>query len=167
MTPEMDGSYVLEFEPSDHVYRVNGIVIPSTTQILDNAGLSPDYSIIQPRVLKHARERGLHVDLACDLFDEDDLDWSSVSGEAVGYVSAWARFRADHDYRPHASQIPLYHPEYNYAGTLDSVGQLAGQWVVVERKSTARMYDTYGLQLGAYAMPGLWSAPPGGGVLAP
>jgi hypothetical protein len=161
------GPTLLDFEPQTHTYRVDGIVVPSVTQLLDDAGLTPDYKFISRDVLAHARARGLHVDACCDLLDEGDLDWSSVHPEAVPYVEGWARFCADYSYEPAAGQVPLYHPQYGYAGTADSIGTLNGSWVVVERKATMRMAPTYGLQTAGYAQPGLWVAPPGGGPLSP
>ena len=161
-------AHTLDFEPDGHVYRLDGgAPVRSVTQILDDAGLTPDYSVIQPTVLRHARERGIHIDACCDLYDADDLDWASVHPEALGYVEAWALFREHEGYQPRASQVPLYHPDHVFAGTLDSVGELCGHWVVVERKATARMAPTYALQTAAYALPGLWAAPPGGGSLTP
>jgi hypothetical protein len=166
---ERDGAepYVLEFEPTTHTYRVDQVIVPSVTQLLDDAGLTPDYSVVAPRVREHARQRGLHVDACCDLLDEGDLDWASVHSECVPYVEAWARFCAEEGYEPVCGQVPLYHPRYGYAGTADSIGRLNGSWVVVERKATQRMAATYGLQTAGYAQPGLWAAPVGGGALAP
>jgi hypothetical protein len=157
----------LEFIPEGHVYRVDGMIVPSVTQLLDDAGLTVDYAAIPAATLRHARLRGIHVDACCDLLDEDALDWASVHPEALPYVEAWQRFCADTDYRPAAGQVPLYHPAYQYAGTADSIGTLNGSWVVVERKATTKMAATYGLQTAGYAQPGLWAAPPGGGPLTP
>lgn len=164
---EVAGPERLDFEPQSHTYRVDGVVVPSVTQLLDDAGLTPDYKFIARDVLAHARARGIHVDACCDLLDEGALDWSSVHPEAVPYVEAWACFCADYGYEPTAGQVPLYHPAYGYAGTADSIGTLDGSWVVVERKATTKMAATYGLQTAGYAQPGLWVAPPGGGPLSP
>ncbi|HSS56265.1 MAG TPA: hypothetical protein VLK79_16585 [Gaiellales bacterium] len=161
------GPTALDFEPESHTYRVDGLVVPSVTQLLDDAGLTPDYKFISRQVLAHARARGIHVDACCDLLDEGDLDWASVHPEAVPYVEAWACFCADYGYEPAAGQVPLYHPQYGYAGTADSIGTLNGSWVVVERKATTKMAATYGLQTAGYAQPGLWVAPRGGGRLEP
>jgi hypothetical protein len=159
---------VLEFIAATHEYRVNGAPVPSVTQLLDDAGMTPDYSAIPRPVLEHARERGIHVDLCCDLLDADDLDWRSVHPEALPYVEAWLAFREHEGFTPVASQVPLYHPTYGYAGTADVVGVLPGaRPVVVERKTTAKMAATYALQTAGYGLDGLWYAPPGGGVLAP
>jgi hypothetical protein len=164
---EAAGPSRLDFEPQTHTYRVDGHIVPSVTQLLDDAGLTPDYSVVPPRVREHARARGIHVDACCDLLDQDDLDWASVHPEAVPYVESWARFCAAEGYAPVCGQVPLYHPRYGYAGTADSIGTLNGSWVVVERKATTKMAATYGLQTAGYAQPGLWVAPPGGGRLEP
>ncbi len=159
---------VLAFDPAGHVYRVDGAPVPSVTQLLDDAGLTPDYSVVPPTVLQHARDRGLHIDACCDLLDADDLDWRSVHPEALPYVEAWMAFREYEGFTPVAAQVPLYHPTYGYAGTADAVGLLPGNRpVIVERKSTAKMAATYALQTAGYAQDGMWYAPPGGGVLAP
>jgi hypothetical protein len=159
---------VLSFDAATHEYRVNGALVPSVTQLLDDAGMTPDYSLVPQPVLQHARERGIHVDLCCDLLDADDLDWRSVHPEALPYVEAWMAFREHEGFTPVASQVPLYHPTYEYCGTTDVVGTLPGtRPAVVERKTTAKMSPTYALQTAGYGIDGLWYAPPGGGVLAP
>src|SRR5262249_27764492 len=136
---------ILTFDPEAHVYRVDGAPVPSVTELLEAAGISPDYSKVHPAGLRHARLRGIHVHLCCDLDDADDLDWSSVHPEAVGYVQAWRAFKADYGYHPLASQVILYHPTYGYAGTTDSVGDLDGYVTIVERKATAKMAASYAL----------------------
>jgi len=158
---------ILQFDSAAHSYVVDGNRVPSVTELLEAAGVSPDYSKVNPAVLQHARQRGIHVDLACDLDDADDLDWSSVHPDAVPYIQAWQSFKADYDYRPIASQVILYHPAYHYAGTTDTVGELDGMVTVVERKATARMAASYALQTAGYTAEGLWTCPPGGGRLSP
>jgi hypothetical protein len=158
---------VLDFSPESHTYRIDGNVVPSVTELLAEAGLTPDYSVVAPAVLAHARARGRHVDACADLLDEDALDWRSVHPEAVPYLEAWMQFRDDYGYEPVASQIPLYHPEFHYCGTPDSVGKLNGRWVIVERKTTSKMSPLYALQSAGYVQPEMLAAPPGGGPLAP
>jgi len=168
LSSDLDAPRVLEFVPATHEYRVDGVPMPSVTQLLDDAGLTPDYAAVPPAVLQHARARGIHIDACCDLLDADDLDWRSVHPEALPYVEAWLAFREYEGFTPVAAQVPLYHPSYGYAGTADAVGLLpGGHPVVVERKSTAKMAATYALQTAGYALEGLWCAPAGGGVLAP
>jgi len=159
---------VLAFEPTTHEYRIDGVRVPSVTQLLEDAGLTPDYSLVPQPVLQHARQRGIHIDACCDLLDADDLDWRSVHPEAVPYVEAWIAFRDYEGFTPAASQVPLYHPVYGYAGTADVLGTLpGGHLAIVERKATSKMAATYALQTAGYGQDGMWYAPPGGGVLAP
>jgi len=102
------------------------------------------------------------------LLDADDLDWSSVHPEALPFVEAWLAFRDYEGFTPLASQVPLYHPRYGYAGTADVVGVLpGGRPTIVERKTTSKMAATYALQTAGYGQDGMWYAPAGGGVLAP
>lgn len=148
---------VVTFEPDGHRYRVDGREVRSATQTLDLAGLVPDYSRIPAATLAYARERGEHVDLCCDLFDDGDLDWETVHPEALPYVRAWQQFRVREGYVPIVSQGIVYHPELDYAGTADSYG-LCGREkapTIVERKCTAKIATTYALQTAAYAMPGI------------
>ena len=158
---------ILSFDPASHTYRVDGRVVPSVTELLEAAGVSPDYRRIHPAVLQHARLRGRHTDAACDLADTDDLDWSSVHPEAVPLVQSWESFKKDYGYEPILQQPLLYHPIWDYAGTPDSIGMLDDHVVVVERKATARMAGSYALQVAGYACEGLHLAPRGGGRLEP
>ncbi len=157
---------VLTLEERGHVYRVDGIPVPSVTQILEAAGLGIDYSTVPQAVLIHARERGRHIDACCDLLDEDDLDWRSVHPEALPYVEAWRRFRVADGYQPAVAKPRIYHPEYGYAGEPDTIGRVGACWTVLDRKATDKVSLTYGCQLGGYAVPGAWVAEEGG-VLAP
>jgi len=159
---------VLEFSPASHEYRVDGALVPSVTQLLDDAGLAPDYSTIPPAVLQHARQRGIHVDQCVELLDADDLDWRTVHPEAVPFLEGWMRFKEYEGFTPLVSQLPVFHPTYGFAGTADSCGLLpGGRPVIIERKTTQKMAATVALQTAGYAVDGLWYAPPGGGVLAP
>src|SRR5215831_4893814 len=114
-TPECEPEHtrVLSFEPSAHRYYVDNVPVPwSVTQLLEAAGVSPDYRKVHPAVLQHARLRGLHVDACCDLDDRDDLDYSTIHPEALGFLQGWQAFKADYGYEPILQQPLLYHPIY-------------------------------------------------------
>jgi hypothetical protein len=81
----------LLFDVETHSYFVDGRRVPSVTQRLQAAGLSPDYGGVNPIVLEHARERGIHVEACCQLFSEGTLDEASVHPEAQPYVDAFKR----------------------------------------------------------------------------
>src|SRR5215831_8697834 len=143
------------FDAATHVYTVNDVVVPHVTQILKAAGLGVDYSMIDPRVLENARERGEYVDQCCDLDDEGVLELDGVHPLCVGYVQAWRRFRAERGFTPMLAQPLLYHPEHGYCGRPDTDGLMELQPTVVDRKCVTKVDRAYGLQLAAYTMAGI------------
>src|SRR5690606_20318453 len=82
----------LIFEPDNHEYRHRGVVVPSVTQIL---GSLVDMSAIPQDKLEYARARGQAVHLACELYDQDDLDMASLDEVIVPYLEAWIKFKKE------------------------------------------------------------------------
>ena len=82
--------YVVHVNEERHEYAIDGVLRPSVTQTLKDAGLTYDQWYTE-----EARLRGKAVHAACQLLDEDDLDWDSVLPEYRGYVTAWERFKRD------------------------------------------------------------------------
>src|SRR6185369_14759422 len=85
-------------------------------------------------VLDYARQRGEYVDSCCDLFDEDDLDWTTVHPDALAYVQAWAKFREREAFQPIVAQAIVYHADLDYAGTADVYGLHGKVPTIVDRK---------------------------------
>lgn len=54
-TYEINGK-TLEYDDEDHIYIVNGVIVPSVTQIL--SGLFDDYAGVSAEVLRRAAEKG-------------------------------------------------------------------------------------------------------------
>ena len=63
-----------EFDEMDHIYRIDGQIIPSITQILKSSGIA-DTRYYTPQTA----ERGTAVHEACQFYDEDDLDMESIA----------------------------------------------------------------------------------------
>jgi hypothetical protein len=111
---------VIEFEAASHEYRLGGKVLPSVTRVL--ADLSP-IKHLDPAVLAPAAERGKDVHLACQLYDLDQLDESSITPEIEPYLFAWQTFRSDYLVRCLEVERIVY--AHGYAGTLDRYVQWA------------------------------------------
>lgn len=158
----------LDFSEADHVYRVDGRAVDSVTQLIAKSGRGVDYSAVPEFVLARARERGIHCDAACDLYDAGALDWSTVHGPWKGYVEAWQRFRTEHGVTILGNQGRVYHPELDYAGSFDALvmaEDAPGEVIVVDRKCSKEIHhDPYSLQLAAYAMPGILLADEAGAL---
>ena len=108
-----------------HVYRVDGIVCPSVTQILSRTGLA-DYSSIPHFMRDFALERGSAVHKAAHYYLEGDLDEETVDPIIQGYIRALDKFVFHSDFVPEpgtAEQI-CYDPMNAYCGTWDIIGSL-------------------------------------------
>jgi hypothetical protein len=138
----------LEFQAEGHVYRLNGAVLPSVTQIL--APLN-DFSMVSPDVLEAARSFGEHVHKACDLFNRGELEWSTLDLALIPCVEAWKGFIEDSGAIVIASELPVVHEKLGYAGMPDCVLAWGNRVVIPDIKATAIVPRTVGIQTAAYA----------------
>ncbi len=135
---------MLTFDAAAHRYSLDGKVLPSVTQVLEDVGII-DYSGIPWDTRQMALTRGSNVHLATQLDDEGDLDEESA-GDLMGYVQAWRAARAhlkldrfDHIERRMA------HTQFLFAGTTDrEVGN-----VIVDLKTNEAPWWVR-IQLAAY-----------------
>lgn len=144
------GRMSLTFDAATHTYRFNGVVVPSVTQALKAAGII-DYSMIPQDILRFAAQRGTAVHRACELYDLDTLDESTLDLEVGAYLKGYKAFLRDTGFQPARIEQRVYHPQHKYAGTLDRTGSLGGQLALVDFK-TGVMLDGHRAQLAAYAM---------------
>ena len=126
------------FEESTHTYTLDGVVIPSVTEICApiTSGKYPPVGVVQ-----QAAARGTRVHELCALYDMDALP-DEIEAECVGYVKAWAAFCRD--YKPvwKHIELPLHgeiDPGQPFAGTLDRIGEIDGRTRVVDIKTTASL----------------------------
>lgn len=110
----------LSFDESTHTYRYQGVVVVSVTKVLD--GWS-NMDRLPADVLYAAGRRGSLVHEATELDDEGDLNeaWADEVG-VMGYVTAWRRFRREHEFEPTLIEAPVFHAVNRYAGRLDRFG---------------------------------------------
>lgn len=144
---------VLEFQESTHTYTLDGVRVPSVTQIL-----KPMYSFygVPDEVLQAKAELGTNVHRACELLDNDDLDEDSEEGLAAlepiaGYLAGYKKFKADKKPVVIANEQRLYHPLHKYAGTIDRRLAFGGSIWDVDLKSTVAMSPLVGVQTAAYS----------------
>lgn len=137
---------VLTFEEADHVYRVDGRIVPSVTQVL--AEVYGD--LVWPWRSEFALERGRRVHAAMHYWILRDLDIKTLSPYIAGFVAAGIRFLEETGFEIRASEHRMYSAVYDFAGTADLIG-------VLERKATGADFKTgepgwaTGPQTAAYA----------------
>jgi hypothetical protein len=130
---------VLHFDEGNHKYTVDGVVVPSVTQLL--RPISPDFERIPADVLERKRALGSAVHLACELDDTGELDDVSTHPEVFGYVLAWRKFKSDTGAEVLMNEQRLYHRTLRFAGTLDRLVQVR-----------ISMHNSYGVQLAGYQL---------------
>lgn len=143
-----------EFDASGHVYLLDGVRLPSVTQLL--APIKPDFSMVPHDVLEAKRALGVAVHLACELDDLGELDDDGTDPVVMPYVGAWRRFRVETAAVILANERRLYHPTLRFAGTVDRVADIstgpgaARDLWTIDLKTGDEAYPSFGVQLAGY-----------------
>jgi hypothetical protein len=143
---------VLQFDEASHTYLIDGVRVPSVTQVLKPLY---DFSRVDPIMLQAKAALGTAVHLACELLDNDDLDEESEDGRAAlaplaGYLAGYKKFKAECNPVVIFNERQLHHPVHRYAGTIDRRYSLRGDLWDIDLKSTVSMSPVVGLQTAAY-----------------
>ncbi|TBR16981.1 hypothetical protein EPO66_03635 [bacterium] len=112
----------LTFDKDSHSYKLNGVVIPSVTQILQKVGIS-DFSMVPADRLESARKFGSAVHLACELFDKGTLDECALDSNLWPYLDAWVSFKKEYALEFISIEKPITSVIYRVAGTPDRIAK--------------------------------------------
>lgn len=79
-----------------------------------------------------------------------------VSSRSAPMLHAFSEWKERNHFHPLEvePEKPYISSLYNFRGTFDAVGELGGELVVADWKTSSKIYHEYGLQLAAYAQ--LW-----------
>ena len=143
------------YEDSTHVYRQNGVVVPSATQVLKACGVI-DYSQVPRIQLEKARFRGslVHqITAERDRSGEMPYDWATE--DCRPRLEAYEQFL--HDYRGRIQWIAIEKPIVTTvdgmaaAGTPDRILLIDADEFVIDEKCSATYQEGWDLQLMIYA----------------
>jgi len=97
---------------------------------------------------------GVHAALESVLAqDGREIEIPIQYSDAVDAVLKWlAAGDSDGPYKVEATELPIFHPELLYAGTIDCVFRTAAGLAVVDWKSGGGIYESHAMQIAAYAM---------------
>lgn len=107
--------------------RPDGREVPHVTAVLSAVGVSTNFEDLAQLSKKLAADiaarcvLGSIVHLDAHAYDDEDLDWSSVSDQSRPFVEAWATCRANNRLKPLLRERRIYHPLYDYTGFYDGV----------------------------------------------
>ena len=124
------------YDPATHTYRIDGVAVPSVTQVVDVITAS-ERSAINPAVLAQAARRGTLVHEYTESIDYGiPLEEIEIEPALAGYVQSWLRFKRDWLFTPLHIEKPLYDAEAGYAGRIDRIGTVNGRSAIVDIKTT-------------------------------
>ncbi len=142
-----DGEFV--YDDDSHVYTYNGVVVSGVSTLLTPI---VDFGGAPREMIRNAAIRGTAVHLACELWDEGDLDEDALDPVLVPYLAGWKKFCAEFPCEWTAIEVPEYSEQYGFAGTPDRKGIRAPtrKRVKVDIKATAKLNDAVEAQLSLY-----------------
>ena len=148
MTAPAPAPSALIFDEAAHTYTVEGVVLPSVTQVLQDVGVI-DYGFIPREERERYLQRGRAVHLATELDDAGELEEESVVPAIAGFLAAWRRFRSESGFVPELIEYRSYNPSLGYAGTLDRSGKIGQSLYLLDIK-TGHSPWWVAIQLAAY-----------------
>lgn len=117
-----------EFIPKSHLYLLDGRPVPSTTQVLSEVGLLPDWSKVNRTVLEHRRQLGTAVSACLHFLQEGDLNMATVDEEVKPMLAAHQLFVKDTGFVPDPGGVEMrMWPTVrgmSWGGTLDCKGRI-------------------------------------------
>ena len=128
---------MIEFIEQEHIYLVEGVIVPSVTSILSNTIFKGMYDGIPKYILNNKAQFGTNVHRAIETGDYGDLN----QVEMISYQQ-WLKLKERHVIEPQ-EQETLVHYEDLYCGTLDMVAVVNGELVINDIKTTAKLDKDY------------------------
>ena len=128
----------LEFDHDTHSYLVDGVLVPSITQIL-SVRFGGKYDFVRGDVLERAAERGTAIHKAIEDFVKDGKDDASV--ELRGYKFLASRYH----FAALESEVPviLSQDKPIAAGRLDLIIKFVSSVAVADIKTTSTLDKEY------------------------
>ena len=106
----------LQFREDGHEYRLNGVLVPSVTQVLKPI---TDYSHVDPDQLERARQEGVAIHRMVELDARGRLAVSRLPEWIRPFYDGLQRCKRETGMVVFHSEHRVYHPVHRYAGTLD------------------------------------------------
>lgn len=126
----------LTFDEAGHIYRLNGLVIPSVTTLMKP--LSDDfYRTVDSEVLDRAAKRGTAIHNAVENFTEFGI--RDIAPQYAGYFESFLQWWELRKPEPLAMEHKVYHKILRYAGTADLICVIGGRLTLVDYKSSAQV----------------------------
>ena len=139
---------MLEFIESTHTYIVDGIIVPSVTQIMRQAS-DDTYANIPPWILEKAAERGTIVHQAIHDYEVHQR----INPDCpIDYLERYRVVKATSRLEPFRQEFMLTATVgLTFAGTIDMLARIGDKTVLVDVKTSSAVHnDLWAIQLAGY-----------------
>ena len=127
---------ILTFREDDHIYELDGEVLPSVSEICRFIDREI-YGEVNQYVLDNAAQRGTNVHKATEALDK--YGEVECDDEIIPYVQAYVQFRKDHKCEWDKIEFSTYNAGLRYACTIDRAGTMDGKTVLLDIKTTSSL----------------------------
>lgn len=135
---EING-FTLEYIDDTHTYLVDGIIVPSITQLI-KMKFNNKYDAVPKEVLKKAADKGTAMHLAIELYEKENKESDLVELKNYKFLKKHLKWQVI------ASEIPIilfYNDKPIAAGRLDQVIEMNGKKGINDLKRTASFDKEY------------------------
>jgi len=140
----------LTFDEENHLYKEDGVIIPSVTQCIKEAGLI-DLSFVDKELLEYKSDVGNKIHKTTELFDHGNLDESTLHPLLAGFLGAWKKFIWDYQFNSLHIELAMIHPLYRYAGRIDRIGTIIDKITIAQVDiKTGVHHHSYAIQSAGY-----------------
>ena len=139
----------LTFDEVSHIYRLDGIEIPSVSRVMEPLK-EANYAGISEKTLRRAADKGTSVHDSIENFVKFGIE--DVDPEFRAYFDAFLQWWIETQPIVVGSEIRIYHKLLRYGGTIDLLCYIDGKLTLIDFKTTYTVSDmSCGVQLEAYA----------------
>ena len=128
----------LTFDEKGHIYRLDGMVIPSVTTLMKPLSLD-FYRMVDPMVLDRAAKRGTAIHNALENYTRFGIE--DIEPEYDGYFESFRQWWELRKPFPLATERRVYHKILRYAGTVDLLCLIDGRLTLVDYKTSAQVNE--------------------------
>lgn len=136
LTEKGEAMSKLIFYEADHSYEVDGVKLPSVSEILRFMSREI-YSNATQFQLDHAADRGTRVHRACENIDR--YGSCEADNEIEPYVMAYIQFLKDKKPKWSLIETSMCDLDWGYAGTIDRYGVIDARRVIVDIKTNSSL----------------------------
>lgn len=145
----------LTFNKENHEYRIDGVVIPSVTQVIEAVGLS-NFGGVNNELLERAAAFGDAVHAAINYKCKGTLDEDSIDPALIPYLQGWENFVEDYGYVRHETEYCGHSELYRFGFTIDQMGVFNGKAIhmgkVLVDIKTGHPYPAHKYQMAGYVL---------------